>query len=785
MSLTLALLLAGQAAAPQPPLAQGVPETPSTRNAAGEQVGGDIIVTARRRQERAQSVPIALSVLDSATIARTGTFSIQQISQQAPTLQYTSSNPRNTALTIRGLGVSFGLANDGLEQGVGFYVDQVYNSRPAASAFDLLDIERVEILRGPQGTLFGKNTSAGALLVNSTAPRLDGVGGDYEVSIGNYDMQLVRGAVNAPINDKLALRVAGMWMSSEGFITDPNSGEDYNDRHPRALKAQLLYQATDAVSFRLIADWSEEDANCCYGQMDDVDGPTQPIINGLIAARGLQAPSSKFSDYEQVLSNNTAQSVSDKGVVLHTDWEQDSGNSLHSVTAYRRWDIHQDGMDADFTGANILTINEFFESQFFSQEVTYNGKLGEIGFVRSADYVLGAYYSDEDIAAGNQLIWGDQAQSYFDTLLSFQGAPPGTVDTTDNPNDPDDHSGGLWSDSALPAKSRSYAAFMHWDLKLTEAFSTIAGVRYSHDYKKGSNQRSFFTSVPNTPFRVLGVQPGPEYSETLSDDAVSGTLGLQYTFTQDVMGYATYSRGYKSGGVNIDNTAAGTRANNPAEVPGAVPLSPKYKPEYVDGFELGLKTEYLGRRARSNLAVFYDDMKDLQVAQFLGTQFTIINAPKATVYGAELENSLLLSEALTAGLDLTWLAKAEFDDAAELLNLSGRDFAQAPTLAGNLSLSLDQPVADGYAIVGRAAAQYTGKQYTNTSNDIERDAKTEYNFSVGLKSLQQHWTLSAWCQNCSDERYVVQHFNSPLQTGDSNGYVSVPRTYGLTFRGSF
>jgi iron complex outermembrane receptor protein len=162
MSLTLALLLAGQAASPQtdtaqPPLAQGVPETPSTRDAAGEQIGGDIIVTARRRQERAQSVPIALSVLDSATIARTGTFSIQQISQQAPTLQYTSSNPRNTALTIRGLGVSFGLANDGLEQGVGFYVDQVYNSRPAASAFDLLDIERVEILRGPQGTLFGKN----------------------------------------------------------------------------------------------------------------------------------------------------------------------------------------------------------------------------------------------------------------------------------------------------------------------------------------------------------------------------------------------------------------------------------------------------------------------------------------------------------------------------------------------------------------------------------------------------------------------------------------------------
>ena len=174
-ALTTQTVTTEAASAPNVPVAATEPQA-SDRGSDAEPGNGDILVTARRRAEPSQSVPIALSVLGSEQIARTGTFTIQQVSQQAPTLQYTSSNPRNTALTVRGLGVSFGLANDGLEQGVGFYVDQVYNSRPAASAFDLLDIERVEILRGPQGTLFGKNTTAGAVNITTKLPTFDPTG---------------------------------------------------------------------------------------------------------------------------------------------------------------------------------------------------------------------------------------------------------------------------------------------------------------------------------------------------------------------------------------------------------------------------------------------------------------------------------------------------------------------------------------------------------------------------------------------------------------------------------
>jgi iron complex outermembrane receptor protein len=626
------------------------------------------------------------------------------------------------------------------------------------------------VLRGPQGTLFGKNTSAGALLITSTRPALGDFGSDFELTYGNYDTMLARGAVNIPMGDRAAARVAALWSEADGFIENPNTGDSYNERKPRAAKAQVLIEPTDSLTLRLIADYSEEKSNCCYGQVDDVDGPLQPFINLLTRARGLNPPSADFDDYEQVLSNDTRQDLTDKGVVLQADWELGKGDSFHSVTAYRSWKIKQEGMDADFTGANILTINEGFRTDFFSQELTYNGTLAR------ADYVFGAYFADEDIDATHQLLWGNQAQAFFDVLFGAQaGLPPGTSAAPE----------GLWSDAVLPATSRSYAAFTHWSIGLTDPLKLIVGARYSREDKTGAFKRFFFTPLPNAAFRLLNVQPGPEYSARQEDDAVTGTLGLQYQFTPDVMGYVSYSRGFKAGGVNIDNTAAGTRANNPVEVPGAVPLDPRYKPEYVDGYELGLKTEYAGGRARSNFAAFYDEMKDLQVAQFLGTQFTIVNAPEATVYGLEAENSFSLTDALTLGLDATWLAEAEFGEAASILNLSGRDFAQAPDLAANVSLNLDQPLSNSLSLIGRVAGTYTGDQFTNTSNDLTRDAQTEVHLSVGLKASDNSWSVTAWCQNCSDERYVTQHFNSPLQGTDSNGYVSAPLTYGLTLRMSF
>jgi iron complex outermembrane receptor protein len=760
-SLALMLAMAGTAAAQESNVV-------STNQSASHTE--EVIVTAQRRAQNLQEVPVAVTAVTAEALEAARVENIGDVQQISPSISFDSSNSAANSANIRIRGIGTVGNSRAFEGAVGVFVDGVYRTRAGQALQNWLDIDGLQVLRGPQGTLFGKNTSAGALLINSTRPTLGDFNSSFELTYGNYDTMLARGVVNVPIGERAAARVAALWSEADGFIENPNTGDSYNERKPRAAKAQLLVEPTDSLSLRLIADYSEENSNCCYGQVDDVDGPLQPFINILTRARGLNPPSPDFDDYEQVLSNDTRQELTDKGVVLQADWELGQGNSLHSVTAYRSWKIQQEGMDADFTGANILTINESFRTDFLSQELTYNGTLA------SADYVFGAYFADEDIDATHQLLWGNQAQAYFDVLFNAQaGLPPGTSAAPE----------GLWSDAILPASSRSYAAFTHWSIGLSDPLKLIVGARYSREDKTGAFKRFYFTPLPNAAFRLLNVQPGPEYSAKQEDDAVTGTLGLQYQFTSDVMGYVSYSRGFKAGGVNIDNTAAGTRLNNPAEVPGAVPLDPRYKPEYVDGYEVGLKTEYAGGRARSNFAAFYDEMKDLQVAQFLGTQFTIVNAPEATVYGLEAENSFSLTETLTLGLDATWLAEAQFGESVSILNLSGRDFAQAPDVAANVSLNLDQPLSNSLSLTGRVAATYSGEQYTNTSNDLKRDAQTELNLSLGLKAPDNSWSVTAWCQNCSDERYVTQHFNSPLQGADSNGYVSAPLTYGVTLRMSF
>ena len=735
----------------------------------------EVVVTAQRRAESMQDVPVAVTAATSEDLAMAQVDSISNIQQISSSIKFdvTNSAANSANIMIRGIGT---VGNSrAFEGAVGVFVDGVYRTRAGQAMQNWLDIGGLEILRGPQGTLFGKNTSAGALILNSVAPSTDASSMDYEVTAGSYGKQMVRGAANMPLSDEVAVRVAGLWGQQDGFIEDPNGG-NYNERSPRALKMQFLYEPSDTFSAQLIADWSDEENNCCYGQVDVIDGPMQPFIDGvLIPARGLQVPSDDFEDYQQVLSGDTDQNIKDQGAVLKLQWELASGQTLNSVTSYRDWSISQWNMDADFTGANVLVINESLNTEMVSQEFTLNGLLDGVGPFAAADYVAGVYFAREDIAAHHELGWGDQAQTYFDVYLGALGLPAGFADASE----------GIWSNVDMPADSTTFAAFTHWNLDVTDKFGLTVGARYSRDEKEGAMVRNYFTPAPTAVFRLLEVQPGPEYRDTFEDSALSGTLAARYQIDDDMMVYTSYSRGYKSGGVNIDNTAAGTVINNPLERPDAVPLDPTYKSEFVDGYELGLKSEYAGGRARTNVALFYNEMTDLQIAQFIGTQFTIDNAPEATAYGLEVENQFLLSDAFSLNFDVTHIADASFGRDSVLGALADREFAHAPEWAGNLALSVDQPVSNALSLFGRLGINYSTELYTNTSNDLMRGNQGEVSANLGVRSETAGWTLAAWCQNCSDERYVTQHFNSPLQGNDANGYVSAPRTYGVTLRGSF
>lgn len=739
----------------------------------------EVVVTAQRRSESMQDVPVAVTAASSEDMALAQVDSIGNIQAISPSIKFdvTNSAANSANIFIRGIGTVGN--NRSFEGAVGVFIDGVYRTRAGQAMQNWLDMESLQVLRGPQGTLFGKNTSAGALIINSTMPSLAGPEGNVELTVGNYNKTLVRGAYNTPVGERSAVRVAGLWAEQDGFIEDPNGG-DYNEKAPRALKAQWLFEPSDTLSFRVIADWSESETNCCYGQVDAVDGPLTPLINQLTQANNKKLPSSDFDDYEQVLSNDTDQSITDEGVVLMAEWDTPMGALLKSVTAFRSWEIKQMGMDADFSGANILTINESLETEVFSQEVTLSGDVGAFGPFVAADYVLGAYYADEDIFSNHQLLWGDQAQTFFDALAQAQGFPPGSFDASE----------GLWAHHHMPADSQSYAAFMHWNLDLSDKLGMAVGLRYSKDEKTGALERVFFTPSPNAAFRAQGVQPGPLYDSEFSDSAVTGQVALRYHVSDNTMAYASYSRGYKSGGVNIDNTGAGGVGDNPNEPSCAnfgdcVPNDPRYDSEFIDGYEVGVKAEYLDRRARSNVAVFYNEMEDLQVALFSGTAFSVINASDAEVYGAEVENQFLVNNWLTLGLDVTWLAEARFGEDPSLGILSDREFAQAPELAGNLSLTVDQPISSDLSFVGRLAAMYSGSQYTNASNNLERGDETTLDMNLGVRSETKGWSANLWVQNLTDERYVSQHFNSPLQGTDANAYVSAPRTFGITLRANF
>ncbi|WP_295802238.1 TonB-dependent receptor [uncultured Microbulbifer sp.] len=735
----------------------------------------EVVVTAQRREESMQDVPVAVTAVTSEDMAAAQVDSIVNVQQLSSSVRFAvvNSAANSANIVIRGIGT---VGNSrAFEGAVGVFVDGVYRTRAGQAMQNWLDMESLEILRGPQGTLFGKNTSAGALILNSKAPTLDSFTMDYEVSAGNYGNQMVRGAANMPLSDTAAMRVAAVWGSEDGYIEDPNGG-DYNGREPRGAKVQFLYEPSDTFSSRLIIDWFDEQNNCCYGQVNAIDGPTQPLINALVQMQGKQLPSADLEDYQQVLSNPTDQAIEDKGAVLHMAWQLDGGRTLKSVSSIRDWRISQQGMDGDFVGANILTINESLRTRMFSQELTLNGGVEAFGPFSGGDYVVGLYYADEEIDAHHELWWGDQAQFYWDTLFfQLYGYPAGSVDATE----------GQWSDVDMPADSVSHAVFTHWNLDVTEQFGLTAGLRYSRDEKNGAMFRNSFTTAQNAVFRVLTAQPGPEFDDHYEEDAFSGTLAAQYHFSEQMMGYASYNRGYKSGGVNIDNSGAGTNLNNPEEIPGAIPEDPTYRAEYLDGYELGLKAEYWGGRARSNLALFYNDITDLQLAQFQGTKFTVDNAPEATVYGLEVENQFLLNETFSLLFDLTHLAEARFGSDPVLGILADREFAMAPDLSANLALDFERPIGSGLNLFGRVGMVYNSEIYSNTSNNLKVDAQSEYAANIGLRSDSAAWALTAWCQNCTDNRYASVHFDSPLQSGDYNAYVSYPRTYGLTLRGSF
>lgn len=314
----------------------------------------EIMVTAQRRSESLQDTPVAVTAITGEALAAQHIDNISNISAVTPSVNFQSTDNAQASanLEIRGIGTVG--SNRAFEGSVGVFVDGVYLSRAGQLLSNFLDFESLQILRDPQGTLFGKNTTAGALLITSVKPQFDRYDGSYEVTVGNYGAVLARVASNLPVSKTVALRFAALISNMDGYIENPNGGDRYNGHRPRAFKAQVLFEPNSALTFRLIGDISIEHENCCYGSVIIVPGPAQPLVNALTAANGLKLASANPNDYQAVLNLNTDQHIGDRGAVLLSDWAISPETSLHAIMAYRVWSESQLGADFDFSGADIL-----------------------------------------------------------------------------------------------------------------------------------------------------------------------------------------------------------------------------------------------------------------------------------------------------------------------------------------------------------------------------------------------------------------------------------------------
>jgi iron complex outermembrane receptor protein len=749
-----------------------------------------VVVTARRRAEDAQQVPAALTVIDADTLTRTYTVNPGQLTQLVPTLNYSSPNPRNTAYTIRGLGssvVAISQANDGLEPGAGFYVDQVYHARPATAAFDFTDLQQIEVLRGPQGTVFGKNTTAGAINIATQAPSFE-FGGDGEVSAGELGFLQARGAVTGPlVEERAAFRLSGAITRRDGTIRNVRYAKRQNDVGNDALRGQLLLTPVEGVSVRLIGDWSRFKSECCTQVYVRVAPTLKPAAQqyATLAAGAVPGgyvppslnPADRLTDIDADLGVNT----SEGGAAAIVDWTS-SRLAWTSVTAWRVWSWNA-ANDRDYTGIPIqLTQRIPSRQNQYSQELRVTNR--QPGAV---DYVAGLYFFNQAIVGRPISIYGPTA-TYW---LLPAGRPANLLD-------------GYRTDGRTRFDTNSYAAFGEATWHVTPRLAATAGVRYTYEDKQGTYDVRAFGGLTTglTPALINdrnSILRSQTYDGRLNDGSASGRASLAWQWSETGTAYASLARGEKSGGINMSGLPV-----YPAGVPGRTSGDPilstiTVRPERNTTAEVGVKQVAFDGALRYSAAAFYTRVRDFQAnvvdnAAVVALRSYLANIPKVTVKGVELDAAARLGSHVVvraAGaysngryadyangpcpIELTGTATARCD-------LTGKALPGLPTWSGSLGTELTFPAPRGALFFtadlsarSRVYGDATGSAYTRIAGYGLLNASLGYRHDDG-------WDVALFARNALDRDYLQ---NVTVQAGNSGLIVGTPgdpRLVGVTFR---
>ena len=754
----------------------------------------EVIVTAQKREQSLQDVPVAVSAFSGEMLKQSGVKDMFDLQANAPSLIVgQSQTSTTTTFSIRGIFTSS--QNFGLEPSVGLYVDGVYRARQGSMINNLVDIASVEVLRGPQGTLFGRNTPAGAIQINSVAPDFEGTG-FLEATAGDYDLYGASGAKSLTlIDDVLAVRGTGFVMNRDGYVDIVNGDDDaINDRDRWGVRFQGLYTPNDEVTVLFSSDYSEVNEICCaVGSWksnfvpQDIDYPAgMPPYTGtdvnIAALGGTIVDENDFYDYKIAVGKKPESDNEDKGLSVQIDWETDTF-LVTSITAYREYEAH-DSVDIAFTDLDGGIQGNDANQDQFTQEL----RIGDDG--EKLSYVAGLYYYRQNLDNSRETIVGDDLTGILG--LTGVGAPAFV--------------GGTGALSVNDQEHTSYAVFGQADYNLTDTLVLTAGLRWTYEEKDMTN---VFTqdappelnlSLPNWAFYLFApLEPQPDIDDDFDDDQVTGTAKISWFMNDDTMFYASYGTGYKSGGINTDRIAAS------ADV--------QFDAEESESFEVGMKAEFPDQALRVNVALHMTDTDDLQTISFQGGGFVLQNAGTAETYGGELDVSWLATDSTTLTLAYAY-NHGEYEDfedgscwtstpwhsgfgpgsspdpaADENGNCdrSGGDISGNPenvvVVTGNQDLRLTD------SLTGFIYGEYifTDERMTDVNNDPAKydDSYGLVNLRAGLIFEKYNAQLTLWGRNVLDEDSTNTIADAVAQTGRLIGYYNEPATWGVTLRKDF
>lgn len=743
-----------------------------------------ITVTARRVSEDLQDVPIPVSVLTEDFIAETGAFNVGRLREIVPTIQFYSTNPRNTAINIRGLGAPYGLTNDGLDAGVGMYVDGVFYARPASTTLDFIDVSQIEVLRGPQGTLFGKNTTAGAINITTKKPSFTPET-EVELTYGNLGFVQAKGAISGPLTDKIAGRLSFSGTQRDGTLYNVRDNDYINDLNNQGVRGQLLLNATDNLEVILTGDYTRQRpkgyALVPVGVAPTLRNPNRQY-QALADYFGYAPPS--FNAFDRLTDADTYhQSNQDiGGVSLTANWDVGPG-TLTSITAWRLWNWGPSN-DRDFLGLPITTVSANPSEQTqWTQELRYAGDLNErLGFV------LGAFYFAQEIGStGNQ----EQGSAAARWLLSPSSAgwnTPGLLD-------------GYGQSSDIQSDNTSAAIFGQVEWQVTQKLRLLPGVRLNYDEKSVDYDAQVYGGLQTSDPALIALQRSVlaplTYSAQADDTNFSGQITAAYEVTPALNLYATYATSFKPVGLNlsgIPNDASGNPAIDLATV----------KPEDVRHIELGLKSEPLDG-VTANLTAYDTEIRDYQVgvvnAQIGVLRGYLANAAKVRVRGVEFDGRARWTDNFSTYASLAWTdgKYVSFPDAPpaledtggpQIVDISGTRLPGISEWSGALG---GEYTFGNSALLGREGNYFAAldaffrtdfSSSPTESRYLAVDGYTTLAGRIGFRGADG-WDIYLWGRNLLNEEYFELLAAQPGNSGLYVGQPSDPRTYGVTLRARF